>query len=125
MQRLAILLAFFTLPPSAHAECSKEATDVQQALAQHRANDLPKLLTPELRPSFPAPRVQKAYDALPGAWGPLNNVGAAVPMQKDGRQLAIVPLTYAGGQVNLVVACDANQMVNGIHFVPAHGSLRE
>lgn len=118
----AVIFAFFALPMSAHADCPKDAADVQQLLAQQRATELPKLLSPELRPSFPSTQVQKGYDALVGTWGALQNVGAAVPMQREGHQLAVVPLTYARGQVNLVVACDTNQMVNGIHFVPARGS---
>lgn len=121
IERVVIGLVLLCSSIPAGADCAAQAKTAQQRMAHEQAKDLPELLTPELRASFPTAQVQQAYDALTAKWGNFQQAGAAMPMERDGHHLAIVPLVYAHGQVNFVVACDANQMIDGIHFVPARG----
>ncbi|MDQ7995212.1 MAG: hypothetical protein AAGC76_05090 [Luteibacter sp.] len=114
-------LALMAASTASYADCAAQATAAQERLAHKQADHLPELLTPQLRPSFPTDAVQQAYDALASKWGEFQHAAPPTTLEKNGHHLAVMPLSYAHGQVNLVVACDADQMIDGIHFVPAQG----
>jgi hypothetical protein len=104
---------------SAASACSTAATDMIAAMARGDANAATSRFDAPLRQALSGPTLSGAWDATVAQYGTYSgigqpNAGAGTPQVPF---VVTVPMHFASGAVDGVVACNAAGEVSGFHLV--------
>ncbi|HET7561778.1 MAG TPA: alpha/beta hydrolase [Rhodanobacteraceae bacterium] len=106
------------LAAPATAQCRGHGAAALDAFTHGRFGEVPRHFAPAIASKATADTLQDAWRQLEAAYGAFTRAGDLQPGRVDGHDVLAAPITFAHGDLDAVVSCDAADRIVEFRFAP-------
>ncbi|MDN5925131.1 MAG: DUF3887 domain-containing protein, partial [Xanthomonadales bacterium] len=113
-----VVIAQPTLAAEPSAQCKARAQTALEAFTHGQYDQVNQHFAASIAGRGTAAAMQAAWSQLGAQFGTLQTLGKLAPRSVHGQDMLVAPLTFSNGELDAVVACNADNQITAFQFVP-------